>query len=405
VSPGGADLTYRTAKYAAAALYKGPPPFLEQSVILARQRLAQFFTDTLSLDLLGERLLSLKALSEARLDRVRAQKLIVEANIATIADTSRICYDSPKDCPQAVSSIKLSRVDVSAFELPSISKGSFRLYSTSRGVFSRQDSITTMAAQNDVFPEIRALRKDGNEFSIVLDIEGIGLKEASLYFEDRKLSTLDLKRIAGFPGKSSGEHTFVILYTTRDYSGWLDIDLPRIRNHLARELPKADGVFYFDIFDEFGRHSRIDISYEKWSSVDAANKDGTQTTRSFQAWNNWWETGSDGTNATARTTQTRHTSWTTTTKRPTRSWDTHNVGPVSIPLGFGSDWTCENIVASGLWTEHVPNPEHIKCAEYPGLLSISPNNVAQSSDYDAPAPNYGDNRGTCTYTFECVHQD
>ena len=72
-------------------------------------------------------------------------------------------------------------------------------------------------------------------------------------------------------------------------------------------MPRADGVFYLLVGDDFGRQIRYDIKYVSWWRIfSTKNPKSTDhwTLRVRQYWN-WWHEDSPGTEATSRNAQTR----------------------------------------------------------------------------------------------------
>jgi hypothetical protein len=78
---------------------------------------------------------------------------------------------------------------------------------------------------------------------------------------------------------------------------WLDVDTWKARNEFwENKLPSADGVFYLLVHDAFGRETRFDIEYQKWSRV-VSRSDPTRCKidANYFAQNRWWQVGTGGT--------------------------------------------------------------------------------------------------------------
>lgn len=100
--------------------------------------------------------------------------------------------------------------------------------------------------------------------SIVLNVQGSSLKEASLYLENQKLKSIPLVKDSNpWPDKISSDSAFIVLDTTRLNAGWRDIDLATERESLKTGgLEDGAGIFYLLISDGFGRTTRFDLEYD-----------------------------------------------------------------------------------------------------------------------------------------------
>jgi hypothetical protein len=318
-SPGPAPILYRTAKYSAAGIYPQNYPYLDQANQRARSNLHDAFETQFALAVVADRLLELGMGAEER-EGITAQKKILDGNIANILETSKVCYEQPLNCATTVQSMKLVSVDEKAFVLPTMPLASFRLLTTSKGIWSRAESVKYMTEKiSKVFPEIsinllgekKTLRKmetlqlrrslfdvaPDEGASIVLYVEGRGLKEAILCFENRQLKIVPLTSgVNTYPTKFTDSGVGIVIESTRGNPGWIDVDLPGSRSELwSKDMPIADGVFYVKIRDVFGRSISFDLEYSKWQRTQTKSGSVTTITEKYQYRNRWWDSDSNGT--------------------------------------------------------------------------------------------------------------
>ncbi|MCG7518563.1 hypothetical protein [Ruegeria sp. Ofav3-42] len=68
---------------------------------------------------------------------------------------------------------------------------------------------------------------------MALYIEGVALTEAEIFFENVALGTVPQKDSPGsFQGKFGDEFAVIVVRTTRSNPGWLDVDIPKLREEL-----------------------------------------------------------------------------------------------------------------------------------------------------------------------------
>ena len=303
-TPGGAPLEYKTAPYTQAGIYlQDGYPFLAEIAREARKRLHGAFEREFARQILANRLIEL-GMGKEQLEKLLVQKLIIDSNLAKIIDASKVCYESVPNCFPTVTGLVLSPVDDSAFQLPPLPHASYRLLTTSRGVWGRDESITTMMQMlsTPYGPRRRELSAaaPNESASVVLFVEGLALRTAQLFFENRGLKTVPLtKEAGGYPEKYGPGSAAVVVQTTRSNPGWLDIDLWDERKKLWRgDITIGDGIFYLVVRDAFGRDTRFDIEYQKWSRTVASTpnlNNGRTATEAFEFRNRWWTTNGGGT--------------------------------------------------------------------------------------------------------------
>ena len=344
-TPGAAPLFYRTSDYTAAAIYPAEYPGLAEAVRLARRSLETSFNREFEREILAERLLAYDLGSDNRRD-LAAQREIVQTNIVSMLAASKTCYDTPTACVAATESMELLPVDDTVFILPPLPTADYRILTTRYGLWSREESTAAINADPPepyvdtswfpIFPpppppppghdhgfrslkqvaypyplppmNVKPTAKPVGEASTVLYIRGQALTEAVLYFENNRVQTIPLQPDVGsFPEKTGDGFALVVVETTRSNPGWLDIDIDAEINKLSKEMPRADGVFYLLVGDDFGRQIRYDIKYVSWWRIfSTKNPKSTDhwTLRVRQYWN-WWHEDSPGTEATSRNAQTR----------------------------------------------------------------------------------------------------
>lgn len=350
--PGAAPLLYKTIEYKAAGIYPSKYPFLDQANQQARERLHGFFEKQFSLSVLTDRIISI-GLSPDKLKDLLVLRQVIDKNIASILNASKTCYESPLQCVGAVQQLSMAAVNESLLVLPALPTAEYRLVTTTKGVWSREESVKVMMAsmvdvksmyddcakknpgrslsrdtcadllvvsssqrstsstvkgvstKSDTFETVRTQPESlnkvaGNEgASVALQIIGVALREAALYFENRLIKKIPLTRESGtYPDKISFDRALIIVQTNRGNPGWLDVDLDAARSESVAEMPKADGIFYINVTDGFGRTTRFDVEYSKWEHVETTGDGTTQLKETWIRRNRWWATKSDGTKVT-----------------------------------------------------------------------------------------------------------
>ncbi|NKE71317.1 hypothetical protein [Candidatus Manganitrophus noduliformans] len=303
-TPGGSPLEYKTARYSQAGIHlQDGYPFLTEIAREARKTLHGDFEREFRRQVLANRLIEL-GMGKEQLEKVLAQKEIIDSNLAKIADASKICYESVPNCAPTVKALNLSPVDDGAFQLPALPRASFRVLTTSRGVWGREESV---AAMTEMLPaphgagrrELSAVAPNESA-SVILLIEGAALRTAQLFFENRGLKTIPLTQEAGSYAEKYGPgRAAVVVETTRNNPGWRDVDLWDERKKLWRgDIPSGDGVFFLVVRDGFGRDTRFDIEYQKWSRIVTSTpnaNNGRTATETFEFRNRWWTKNDGGT--------------------------------------------------------------------------------------------------------------
>lgn len=345
-----ADLEYRTAPYTSVGVFPNNYPGLTEAIAESRKRLHEIFEEQLKDEVLADRLLELP-LEAVRHQRISAARDIIAANLDAILVASRTCYDTPGDCPRTVNALHTTDFDSSALTLPPLPVVSMRLFTTSAGLLSRaaslRQTVPTQVVPADVSPAIaerlkalsetignisverslsvacviapnpppcgdsartltgRARRLEdlrdsvvGGEVSAVLYVDGVGLKDARLFFENQELKIIPLTfQAGGFPNKYSPTSAFIVIATTRSNPGWRDVDMEAESKKLMRNsMPKADGAFYVLIEDQFGRSVRADLAYFSWKFTQT-DRPNNRVFEDFRyTWRQrWWDPATNGT--------------------------------------------------------------------------------------------------------------
>ncbi|MEZ0605694.1 hypothetical protein ACAX43_26525 [Paraburkholderia sp. IW21] len=308
-SPGSAPLLYRTTSYSSLGLQEPGPPFLSQIVTESRKNLANTFNNQLQYKLDIDRLLEFGLEGEKR-TRIEEQQKSVDANLASLLTASAVCYDSPPNCPSAVSDLRLNAVNTAVLILPPLPTADYRLLTTHRGLWGRDASVSKMNERYHIRMSVPGIPGpfessgkmtlqyvgDG-EASAVIMINGTGLDHATLMFEDTGIRTYPLSVSQGqTPEKATETSSFLVVDSTRGNPGWRDINTSAEREALwTSTMPKADGVFYLLVYDVFGRKTRFDIDYQHWYHI--ASKDGSNCflNESYTVEDRWWIPGGSGT--------------------------------------------------------------------------------------------------------------
>jgi hypothetical protein len=308
-TPGPAPVSYTTASYAAAGIYPKNYPYLTQVNAQARSELHALFEKQFSLQILAHRLIRLGA-SQDKFALMQKVKDKIDANISHILDASKVCYNTPATCRDAVNSLQIASISEEVFVLPPLPTGSIRLMTTGKGIWSRQDSILYMdphfipeSAKKDwelcrnsaaakaagvncgknmvvVRNSRHRLTNLGSELrdqgvSIVLYVQGVALSEAALRFENKTLRSIPLGSKNDFAEKAGADFAVVVIASNRKNPGWVDFDrqASRLRIQASEGVMEGDGIFYVAIKDDFGRETRFDIEYQKWwIEVDPGNR-------------------------------------------------------------------------------------------------------------------------------------
>jgi len=347
--PGAAPLLYKTIEYKAAGIYPSKYPLLDEANEQARERLHGFFEKQFSLSVLTDRIISV-GLSPDKVKDLLVQRQIIDRNIASILSASKTCYESPLQCVGAVQQLSMAPVNESLLVLPALPTADYRLITTTRGLWTREESVKLMMAprlellskydnclkekpaapgtcasilvfssqssvsstvngvtnKSDAFQTIRTRPESldkvatGESASVALQVTGIALREAALYFENRLIKKIPLTRdLSTYPDKMSADRALIIVQTNRGNPGWLDVDLDEARSSLwLKDMPIADGIFYLNVTDGFGRTTRFDVEYSKWEHVEASAAGRTYLKENWIRHNRWWDSGSDGTKVT-----------------------------------------------------------------------------------------------------------
>jgi hypothetical protein len=307
--PGPASLTYRTAKYSAAGIYLSNYPYLDQANQEARGRLQSDFEKQFSLQVLADRLLD-EGMGDKQ-ESLKKQRDKIDFNISKILETSKTCYTTPLHCTDAVTSLQLETIDESLFVLPPLPAASFRVMTASKGIWSRQDSCDYMnkTISFEITLPLTNIKRPVTRFhnmsdfdpkegaSVILLVEGQSLKQAEFRFENQLISTIPLIDNGGaYPGKIVGDQAAIVLETNRKNPGWQDVDIQQSQYSFEdKDLPEADGVFYILVKDAFGRSTRFDLEYAKWSQTKVTAEDGEVTTyRKGSTRTRWWDPDGNG---------------------------------------------------------------------------------------------------------------
>lgn len=314
ISKSPAALEYITASYSSAGLYSEEYPFLAEATKEARRELHQKFESNFSYLILANRFLEY-GVSDNMLADITHEKARVEANLAEILQASRTCYELPAQCFDVVRSLSLAAINDSVFVLPPTPTADFRVYTPGRGLWTREESVaavhrtlssvatdaqTFVVQQGDVVisqhsldPRLKVLESlaPNASASIVLLIKGEALKSAVLYFEDVRLGELPLATgVITYPAKRGEDFAFLVIRSTRENPGWIDFDLDSYRESLWIEtLKTADGIFQVAVHDEFGRVTRFDVEYQKWSRSERVAQGRYVLNEVFSYRNRWWE--------------------------------------------------------------------------------------------------------------------
>ena len=126
--------------------------------------------------------------------------------------------------------------------------------------------------------------------SVVLLVEGVALREAVVYFENRELAVIPLSKfrvVGGYAEKRGEGYAAIVVDSSRGNPGWRDIDTEASRHALQKNQPVADGIFYVVVKDGFGREVRFEIEYPKWTRTEKEDR--------FTYRNRWWDKASGGT--------------------------------------------------------------------------------------------------------------
>jgi hypothetical protein len=349
-----ADLEYRTAPYTSMGVFPKNYPGLTEAIARARGSLHETFEQQFTSQMLAERLLELP-LEAPRRQRIAQARDVIAANIAATLAVSEICYGRPSDCPAAVTGLHPRDFDASALTLPPLPTASVRLHTTAQGLLTRPaslaltvpqlvgstpdlgqisaqlnslalnrlrtislgspiqalcaiatpmppcgDSTRTVGGAARELSDLRDHPSVGGEASAVLAIEGVGLKQARLFFEDTPLKTIPLTFTAGgFPSKYTPNSALIVLATTRGNPGWLDLDFEAEAKKLMHGvMPKADGVFYALVEDQFGRQVRVDLAYFAWGDAKIPIPDREREMFKITWRHRWWDPATDGTTLT-----------------------------------------------------------------------------------------------------------
>jgi len=289
--PGAAPLEYHTSRYEAAGIYPNHYPYLNAINSEARVTLHNMFEHQFAMLVLADRLLEYG--SSATNSKIQKQRTAISNNVHNISEAAEVCYNRPVNCTSSVDSIKFEPVDESALVLPPGPRASFRIMTADRGIWSRDESIKFFKGAAD-FERPLDEASPQTSASIVLHVTGPALREAALWFENKKLSTIPLHSSA-FSEKIGNGYAVIVLATTRANPGWQDVNLDTEREKLQKKenMTSADGIFYITVTDGFGRETRFDIEYEKWSVTDTKNGTDIDHVEHRVQRERWWVTDYD----------------------------------------------------------------------------------------------------------------
>jgi Leucine Rich repeats (2 copies) len=117
-----ADVSYGIATYDTAGIYKNPPPGLSLLVEQSRTELATLFDKSFSEYLTASRQEAVTPLHFKR-EQLKGVKDTLWANLVKINEASKICYDTPDQCPAAVhEDLQLNPIDVKLLQPPTWSE-------------------------------------------------------------------------------------------------------------------------------------------------------------------------------------------------------------------------------------------------------------------------------------------
>jgi hypothetical protein len=269
-----ADLTYHTDPDSNAGVGPDNYPGISEAIQESRNRLSELFEHQFKLIVTADRLLD-DGLSANRQDLINAQRDLLDRNKLSILAASKICYDTPDDCPKAVDSLKLEKIDESVFALPDPPIAGFRVLSANEGVWSRDDSVasecvpypdrpvpitghletrwgaidlplSTMCQTNSVPLDAKPIAEIGDDISHVLYIQGGDLKDATFMFNDTVLGTIDLNSPERRAKQKSGDNwAILVLKTSRSLPDWVDFDAWEEAKKLSDYTPPATGSMPF----------------------------------------------------------------------------------------------------------------------------------------------------------------
>jgi hypothetical protein len=309
--PGGAPLVYRTSPYKDLGIYLGDYPFLAEVIQQSRASLQEAFERQFKYFILIRRL-STFGLNRDRAQLLDQQRAIVDTNVTNVLATSKVCYETPEECPTAVMKLKLGLIDETALELPPLPVASYRILTPEEGLWPRDRSVGAMqsayktAQLHSALSNVISNLTPNGIASAVLSISGVGLRDANFKFEDTAIKSVPLTVAGGLSPEKHGEDSaMIVVDTTRGNPGWRDVSLPEELRKLQEKITKADGIFYFSVHDEFGRETRFDFQYVRWDAPRCFESQGQSdtdlpkgtsiTTRSHDYRNMLWDSETNGT--------------------------------------------------------------------------------------------------------------
>ncbi len=342
--PGPSPISYNLSHINSAGIY--PNDFKELTKIIknAREKISMEFDKQYLYSIQLSRLLENNKGNTSRLESLISENTKVEKNIKNLINAATICYDSPNDCYSEMISTfeKIEKFDENVFALPPLAKAEFRLFSTKRGLWTREESVRTMLdtfyfdKENRRFltkekllefnPDYFITNKSGvffpstlplvaqninDDISVVLFIFGKDLYQANLFFENvdlskyellnenpelRKMVKIPLKIYENaFKEKYNSDGTIIVVRSTRSILGWEDINTALIRDQLRDgDYKRAEGVFYLEVEDFYGRKVTFDLEHHKWMTPEGY---------SIVSYN-WWDVASAGVNTRVQTKYT-----------------------------------------------------------------------------------------------------
>jgi hypothetical protein len=312
VAGGGAPLAYRTVPYESIIVSLPRSPMLDQLVRHLRAQLHTEFERQFGFLLIGDRLLDTE-LYGARRDTLKIYNEIVASNLADLVSLGEICYTKPADCRTAIDARPMRRVDESVFRLPPPPVASFRHLTTTRGLLTRAESVERMhpgvANREELIRQGQYgadrygdLEEEGASSTVLL-IEGPALLSAVLHFENLTLDSVPIPlklQTGGFPDKYGTDSAIVVFRTNRGNPGWRDYNLLSETSRLARGgMHTADGWYWLEVRDAYGRETRFDLEYQKWRWVPPQPRNGRiwflDGILYHERRNRWWDPEGNGT--------------------------------------------------------------------------------------------------------------
>lgn len=321
-------ISYITADYSAVGINFNDTKGLLETARQVRAKLSQHLEKSLQIASTIETLLSVQTSPILRAAIIR-QKEANDENMVRIAVAADRCFDYQGECGDILKSFVLREIDEAALELPPAPKASIRIMTTSDGVLSR--GATTNIFGKDSLPFKTFVQKtcvevnkrlsifgddcevegyasedtfisygwpSGVGVSVVLYVEGVGLRKADIRFEGTSLQQIDLEMSSRKDdGRKGRDFAVLVIRTNRSQPGWLDINFGYLRHKLAGMIKHGDGRYYVRVDDAFGRIFDFDLAREKFFSEEKLFEAPRYVHRivHFQHMHRWWDPDSPGT--------------------------------------------------------------------------------------------------------------